>query len=328
MKTNLYKTALLIALVFAATDIQAQSARRPATQDSKQRSTTVRTANRESASQKAKNAQPAKKAQAQPVRTQQARSTQTAKKAPAPAQQARSTQPARKAPAPQVRNQSGRTVQTARNTQTPQVRKPVSLTTTRNPRSDYRESATRITANEHYTAPVRSTKYRNASYYGGIHYHYAYPAGKVNIHYHHDTYFNGYRVLYYPTYHDIFWTRAMYHDYMRWYPEYHWRYNYGYRIQIISIFDAKYNMGEVAMVYGRVYATWYNEETDDYLLFFGGDFPNQQFTVVLPRYVARKYNWRPERFFLGKHITVTGLITTYDGSPEIVVKNNRQLELY
>ena len=74
----------------------------------------------------------------------------------------------------------------------------------------------------------------------------------------------------------------MYRDYNRWYPNYRWRYNYGYRVQTISIFDAKYNLGEVAMVYGRVYASWHNKETDDYLLFFGGDYPAQQFTVVVP----------------------------------------------
>jgi hypothetical protein len=120
----------------------------------------------------------------------------------------------------------------------------------------------------------------------------------------------------------------MYRDYHRWYPGYRWSYSYGHRINTISIWDVKYNLGEVAMVYGRVYATWHNNETDDFLLFFGGDFPYQQFTAVVPGYIARKYSWRPERFFLGEHVTITGLITTYDGSPEIVVKNKRQLSLY
>jgi hypothetical protein len=120
----------------------------------------------------------------------------------------------------------------------------------------------------------------------------------------------------------------MYHNYRRWYPDYRWSYNYGHRIQTISAFDAKFNLGEVAMVYGRVYATWYNQETDDFLLFFGGDFPYQEFTVVVPGQVARKFNWRPERYFLGEHLTITGLITTFDGSPEIVVKNKRQIDIY
>ena len=120
----------------------------------------------------------------------------------------------------------------------------------------------------------------------------------------------------------------MYRDYRRWYPEYNWRYNYGHRIQTISAFDAKFNLGEVAMVYGRVYSTWHNRETDDYLLFFGGDHPYQQFTLVLPGHLARKFSWRPERYFLGEHLTVTGLITTFDGSPEIIVKNKRQVGIY
>jgi hypothetical protein len=120
----------------------------------------------------------------------------------------------------------------------------------------------------------------------------------------------------------------MYRDYRDWYPDYHWSYHYGDRIQTISVFNAKYNLGEVAMVFGRVYATWYNDDTDDYLLFFGGEYPYQQFTVVLPGRIARRFNWRPDRYFLGVHLTVTGLITTYDGIPEIIVKNSRQVGIF
>jgi hypothetical protein len=177
-------------------------------------------------------------------------------------------------------------------------------------------------------AGSRVNKYASRRYYGGSHYHYAYPKNKARLHYHYDTYVNHYHVLYYPSYTDIFWTRAMYRDYRRWYPNYHWSYRYGYRIQTISVFDAKYNLGEVAMVYGRVYATWHNRETDDYLLFFGGNYPYQEFTVVVPGNIARRFSWRPERYFLGEHITVTGLITTFDGIPEIIVKNKRQVGIY
>jgi len=175
---------------------------------------------------------------------------------------------------------------------------------------------------------MRTNKYSHEKYYSGRHYHNVYPAARINVHHHHDTYIHHYRVLYYPAYHDIFWTRSMYNDYCMWYPNFHWGYNYGYRIQTISAFDAKYNMGEVAMVYGRVSGTWYNRDTDDYLLFFGGEYPNHQFTVILPGNVARRFSWRPERYFLGEHMTVTGLITTYDGIPEVIVKNKRQVGLY
>jgi hypothetical protein len=193
------------------------------------------------------------------------------------------------------------------------------ISTRNNPRSDYRVV---------YRPPARRNDYSHERYYGGHYYHSVYPKGKANMHYHRDTYIHGYHVLYRPVHVDIFWTRSMYNDYRRWYPNYHWRYSYGYRIKSLSVFDARYNLGEVAMVYGRVYATWYNRETDDYLLFFGGDYPHQEFSLVLPGHIARKFSWRPEEFFLGEHLTVTGLITTFEGIPEIIVKNKRQIGIY
>jgi len=170
--------------------------------------------------------------------------------------------------------------------------------------------------------------YEHKKYYSGRYYHHVYPTRHIKTHYHYDTYVHHYNVLYYPSYHEIYWTRNMYHNYRKWYPDYRWNYRYGHRIHSISAFDAYYNLGEVAMVYGRVSATWHNRETDDYLLFFGGDYPNQVFTVVLPGRIARKFAWRPERYFLGEHMTITGLITTYDGIPEIIVKNKRQVGIY
>ena len=173
-----------------------------------------------------------------------------------------------------------------------------------------------------------SQYYTDKRYYSGHYYHHAYPSRRIKTHFHYDTYRHHYHVLYYPAYREVYWNRRMYHDYRTWYPNYRWRYDYGYRIQTISVFDARYNMGEVAMVFGRVSATWYNNESDDYLLFFGGDYPNQAFTMVLPGHIARRFARRPERYFLGEHMTVTGLITTYDGVPEIIVKNKKQVGLY
>ena len=322
MKTKQYITATLIALVFATASIQAQTARRPINQERKERAKTTQPQARKTSSQKAKSTQPVRK-----VETQQAYKQRDA----APArkvntQQARHNQAA---PARKVNTQQARHNQAApaRNVSSAKKR-PASITTAPGTRSSYRKPANNSYATPRYSAPKHTVKYHNKQYYGGHYYHYAYPTAKVSFHYHHDTYLHHYNVLYYPSYNNIYWNRSMYHNYRNWYPDYHWNYNYGHRIQTISIFDAQYNLGEVAMVYGRVYATWHNKETDDYLLFFGGDFPYQQFTVVLPGHVARRFSWRPERYFLGEHITTTGLITTFDGSPEIVVKNKHQVAIY
>ena len=357
MKTKLYTTAMLIALVFATASIQAQSARRPATQE-KEGAKATRTQVREVSSQKARSTQPARKVEsrqanqkkatpARKVNTQQVRQNQ----AKAPARNNQAMAPARKANTQQVRQnqakapaRNNQAMAPARKANTQQVRqnqatakgrnlstpvhRPGSVTTPKNTKTRYRTATNNSYATPRYSAPKHTVKYHQKHYYGGHHYHYAYPTHKVNIHYHNDTYLHHYNVLYYPSYTNIYWNRHMYRNYRSWYPEYHWNYNYGHRIQTISVFDAQYNLGEVAMVYGRVYATWHNKETDDYLLFFGGDFPYQQFTVVLPGHVARRFSWRPERYFLGEHITTTGLITTFDGSPEIVVKNKRQVGIY
>jgi hypothetical protein len=241
----------------------------------------------------------------------------------------RATAPARKVNTQQARQNKAAP---ARKVNTQQARQnkaaPARRVSTTEKRPAYRRPTNKSYATPRYSAPKHTVKYHQKHYYGGHHYHYAYPTHKVNFHYHNDTYLHHYNVLYYPSYTNIYWNRHMYHNYRNWYPDYHWNYNYGHRIQTISIFDAQYNLGEVAMVYGRVYATWHNKETDDYLLFFGGDFPYQQFTIVLPGRVARKFSWRPERYFLGEHITTTGLITTFDGSPEIVVRNKRQVGIY
>ena len=120
----------------------------------------------------------------------------------------------------------------------------------------------------------------------------------------------------------------MHRYYADMYPGYIWRYNVGYHIHTISAFDAKFNVGEVARVYGRVYGTWYNNETDDLLLFFGGEFPYQEFTMIVPGKIARRFNWRPERYFLGQHVFATGLVSSFEGKPEMIIKKKQQLEVY
>jgi len=317
MKTKQHIIATLIAMVFTTTVIQAQSARRPASQERDKRTEVTRKSTTEARKQTSHTTQPARQVQTRQVKQQ------------------RSTQPARQVQARQV--QQKRTVQQARQTEpqqayrprtTQMANKPVSITTSRNPKSTYRKPESKVYVDRTRNRNHKENKFSSQRYYTGNHYHNAYPTHKVKLHYHYDTHAHNYHVLYYPSYSNIYWSRSMYRDYRRWYPEYSWNYNYGHRINTISVFDAKYNLGEVANVYGRVYATWYNEETNDYLLFFGGDFPSQQFTVVLPARIARKFSWRPERYFLGEHITITGLITTFDGSPEIIVRDKYQIGIY
>ena len=315
MKTRIHIIAAILALMMAPALMNAQTARRSEARGSTQSSTAKK-------STQVQRSQPQKqKATRQSTVKQQSTRQRTSQ--PQQSTRQRTSQPAREVQRsqPQANNQKQQVMrQSTVKQQAARVDKPVSISTDKNPKSKYRSPDS-----HRYAKP---NKYSDKRYYSGRHYHNVHPTRRIRVHYHHDTYLHNYHVLYYPSYHEIYWTRNMYRDYHRWYPNYRWRYNYGYRIQTISVFDAKYNLGEVKMVYGRVYAAWHNQETDDYLLFFGGDYPYQQFTVILPGNVARRFSWRPERFFPGEHMTSTGLITTSDGIPEIIVKNKRQVGIY
>jgi hypothetical protein len=211
-----------------------------------------------------------------------------------------------------------------------------STTNHNNPKSDYRAPNRTVHAGKTYLDPKPAntnvankptTVVRHSADHSHLHRKY-YPAKKVRIHVHPVTYHNHYRAMYYPAHREIIWTHRMNRYYIGLYPGYTYRYPMGYHIQTISAFETRYNLGEVARVYGRVYATWYNRETDDLLLFFGGEFPNQEFTMVVPGNVARRFNWRPERYFLGQHVYATGLITSFEGRAEMVIKKRSQLDIY
>jgi len=127
----------------------------------------------------------------------------------------------------------------------------------------------------------------------------------------------------------LFWTHNMYHEYMMMYPDYHyWYYTSGYRIRTTSAYDAIYYVGEIMNVYGRVIETWYSRETDEYFLYFGARYPYQDFSVIIPGHRARQFSRRPEIFFEGREIWVTGLISLHRGQPEMIIRKKHQIHIY
>jgi hypothetical protein len=132
-----------------------------------------------------------------------------------------------------------------------------------------------------------------------------------------------------PVHINVVWTPRMYYDYRMIYPEYeYWYYPYGYRIRTISAYDALYYTGEIVNVYGRVTEAWYSWKTDEYILYFGARYPYQDFSVIIPGHRARQFSHRPEIFFEGRYIWVTGLISLHNGQPEMVLMKKHQIHIY
>ncbi len=127
----------------------------------------------------------------------------------------------------------------------------------------------------------------------------------------------------------IYWSVPMYHEYRRLYPDYrYWYYPIGYRIHTVSAYDAGSYVGEIARIYGRVYSTWYSSATNEYYLYFGGPYPYQDFSIIIPRNIARRFSRRPELYFTNRDIAVTGLISSWEGKPELLLRERNQLEIY
>jgi hypothetical protein len=128
---------------------------------------------------------------------------------------------------------------------------------------------------------------------------------------------------------EIIWTVDLSRRYEVYYPDYRpYHYHVGSRIATISAYDAYDFVGEIARVYGRVNESYYSYETDEIFLYVGDYYPYQDFTVIIPAHEARHFSRRPERFFEGEYIEATGLISRFQGKPEMVVRRAEQIAVY
>ncbi len=175
-------------------------------------------------------------------------------------------------------------------------------------------TSTHAVHRQHYTTPNRRAVRTN--HVKGYHYN---PVRYRNVNYH-------YRV---PNRIHVTWTNRMYHDYRLMYPEFgYWYYPIGYRIVTIPSYNAYYHIGDVRNVYGRVHEVYYSWTTDEYHLYFGGGYPYHDFTVIIPGRQARRYDRYPEMYFEGRYMWVTGLLSTFEGRPELIVRRRSQIHLY
>jgi len=128
---------------------------------------------------------------------------------------------------------------------------------------------------------------------------------------------------------NVFWTPILHDRFVEIYPMVkYWYYPDNYRIETISAYETDNYQGEVMNVFGRVSDVFYSNETDEYFLYFGPYYPYQDFTVVVPGEIARNYSPRPSRFFENQDVVITGLITSFDNNPEMVIRDPNQFNLY
>jgi len=97
----------------------------------------------------------------------------------------------------------------------------------------------------------------------------------------------------------------------------------------ISWSEAKYHIGERTTVCGPVVdATWASGSNGKpTFLNLGNPYPNpDRFTVVIWIQNRSNFPQAPEDYYLGKTICVTGLITEYNGIPQIEVRYPSEIQ--
>jgi hypothetical protein len=90
--------------------------------------------------------------------------------------------------------------------------------------------------------------------------------------------------------------------------------------------EAKEHFGETATVCGDVVSTRYASSSKGQPTFLNFDkpYPNQIFTVVIRGSNRSKFKI-PEEDYKDKKICVTGKISAYDGLPEIIADDPKQI---
>ncbi len=94
---------------------------------------------------------------------------------------------------------------------------------------------------------------------------------------------------------------------------------------IVSPDSAKYNIGSLATICGKVGGT-HATKGGKVFLNFGNPFPDQSFTAIFQDSLFTDATFSAESL-KGKNVCVIGKIVDYKGKPEIHIKSKEQLRL-
>jgi hypothetical protein len=93
--------------------------------------------------------------------------------------------------------------------------------------------------------------------------------------------------------------------------------------------EAHRHVGKVVTVCGHVDDTAWMERVRGRPTFLnlGGTYPQHTFTVVIWDDVRGRFETAPHVMFAGAEICVTGLVETYKGKPQIVLRDPKKIEI-
>lgn len=95
--------------------------------------------------------------------------------------------------------------------------------------------------------------------------------------------------------------------------------------KVVSPQEASQHVGEVVTVRGTVAGVGHSPRSNTTFVNFGAPYPNHDFTAVIFRSAAPQF---PDAdSWTGKTVSVTGLVKTYSGKPEIILNSPSQIKV-
>jgi micrococcal nuclease len=95
----------------------------------------------------------------------------------------------------------------------------------------------------------------------------------------------------------------------------------------IAAKNAAKHIGQTVTIFDKVCSSKLIGNSNMVLLDIGWAHPNQYLTVVIEGKDRAKFNNKPEEYYKGRDVTVTGKIIDYKGKPEIIVSSPDELKV-
>jgi hypothetical protein len=95
----------------------------------------------------------------------------------------------------------------------------------------------------------------------------------------------------------------------------------------IAAKDASKHIGDTVTISDKIYSTKLIENTNMVLLDMGGSHPDQLLTIVIKGEDRSKFDNKPEEYYKGRNVRVTGILIDYKGKPEIIVSSPQNLKV-
>lgn len=132
-----------------------------------------------------------------------------------------------------------------------------------------------------------------------------------------------------PLHIDLIWTPLLFHRFMFYYPtQNNWDMEFGSQIETIPADQAQEYAGNVRRIYGKVSEVYFSPGDENYILYIGAPFPNQDISVVVPKQIALNLTMSPKWYFEDEYVWVVGLIDLWEGKPEMIVRDEDQIRKY